>query len=167
MLHRVETGLAVLFVCLGNICRSPMAEGAFRAASERAGLACEIDSAGTASYHVGEPPDPRAIATAEAHGVDIGQTLGRQLAQEDFRKFSHIFALDQANLAGIRSRSPQNPRAQISLLMNAVPGQEGAPIMDPYHGDIEDFEAAWTQIELATSRLVERFCQEGVGARFG
>ncbi len=167
MLQRVETRLAVLFVCLGNICRSPMAEGAFRAASQRAGLDCDVDSAGTASYHVGEPPDPRAIATAGAHGVDISQTLGRQLAVDDFRKFSHIFALDKANLAGIKSRSPQNARARISLLMNAVDGQEGAAIKDPYHGDIDDFELAWSQIELATGALVERLCEEGVSARFG
>jgi protein-tyrosine phosphatase len=144
-----------------------MAEGAFRAACERAGLACEVDSAGTASYHIGEPPDPRAIATAKANGVDISQLLARQLIPDDFQRFSHIFALDKANYAGIRSRAPQDPRASINLLMDAVEGQEGSAIMDPYHGEIEDFELAWRDIETAVSGLVERFCQDGAGARFG
>lgn len=166
MLQRVETKPAVLFVCLGNICRSPMAEGAFRAAAQRAGLDCEVQSAGTASYHIGEPPDPRAIATAARHGVDISASLGRQLVVEDFRVFTHIFALDKANLAGIRSRSPHNPRAQISLLMDCVPGHAGRAIKDPYHGEDEDFAKAWAEIELAANALVERFSSEGASARF-
>ena len=146
---------AVLFVCLGNICRSPMAEGAFRKAAEKAGFECDVDSAGTAAYHIGSAPDPRAIATARAHGADISSLQGRQLATSDFDRFTHIFALDTANLAGIRAKAPRDARASVSLLMDAVPGREGQPVADPYYGDESDFEAAWDEISLAVDHVVE------------
>ena len=148
--------LSVLFVCLGNICRSPMAEGAFRKAAEEAGLDCEVESVGTAAYHIGEAPDPRAIATAHKHGVDISAALGRQLEARDFDRFSHIFALDTANLAGITSKTPRGARAKVSLLMDVVPGREGEAVADPYYGDESDFEEAWDEIALATPHLVEK-----------
>ena len=97
---------AVLFVCLGNICRSPLAEAAFRAEAQRAGLAARADSAGTADYHLGEPPDPRAIRTARARGVDISGYRGRQVSAADFEAFSHILALDSANLAQLQRIAP-------------------------------------------------------------
>ena len=89
---------AVLFVCLGNICRSPMAEGAFRAAAEGAGLQVHIDSAGTAAYHVGDPPDPRAQETAHKYGAEIGGLRGRQLVAEDFRRFTHVLEIGRAHV---------------------------------------------------------------------
>lgn len=162
MTQEVDTSLAVLFVCLGNICRSPMAEGAFRKAAQEAGLDCDVDSAGTAAYHLGDPPDPRAIATARKHGVDIGGALGRQLDPKDFDRFSHIFALDTANLAGIKARAPRITRAKVSLLMDVVPGREGEAVADPYYGDESDFEAAWKEIALATQHLIEKLKSEEV-----
>lgn len=166
MLKRVDTKLAVLFVCLGNICRSPMAEGAFCKAAQDAGLECEVESVGTASYHIGETPDARAIATAKKHGIDISGAVGRQLQGEDFRRYSHIFALDTANLAGIRSRAPRGATTKISLLLDAVPGCEGQAIKDPYYGDDTDFEIAWSEIEKGVNALVERFLEDGVQADF-
>jgi protein-tyrosine-phosphatase len=89
---------AVLFVCLGNICRSPLAEAAFRSEAERLGLSVEIDSAGTGDWHVGRSPDPRAIAAARRNGLDISHLRARQVTAEDFRRFDHIVALDRQNL---------------------------------------------------------------------
>ncbi|MGB3807510.1 MAG: low molecular weight protein-tyrosine-phosphatase [Erythrobacter sp.] len=157
---------SVLFVCLGNICRSPMAEGAFRAAAEKAGLDVRVDSVGTADYHIGAPPDPRAIAAARSHGVDISGLEGRQLAASDFREFTHIFALDLANLEGIRSREPRHSTAQVAMLLDAVPGQRGEAIIDPYHGDDAGFEACWQSIDEAVEALVARFAKDGAAARF-
>jgi protein-tyrosine phosphatase len=151
---------AVLFVCLGNICRSPMAEGALRKAASEAGLACEVESVGTAAYHVGEAPDPRAIATARRHGVEISAAIGRQLATTDFDRFTHIIALDKANLAGIMAKAPRGSGAKVSLLMDVVPGRAGEAVADPYHGDENDFEDAWAQITLAIGYLVDKLKSE-------
>lgn len=147
---------ALLFVCLGNICRSPMAEGAFRAAAEEAGLDCEVGSAGTAGYHIGEPPDPRAIATARANGVDISWYYGQQLTAEHFREFTHIFALDAANLEGIISRAPRDATAEVALLLDLVEGREGEAVKDPYYGDASDFDAVWEDVTVAVKALVRK-----------
>lgn len=150
----INHNTAVLFVCLGNICRSPMAEGAFRAAADRHGLACNVDSAGTASYHTGCPPDPRAIATASAHGVAISTQTARQIERDDFYRFSHIIALDRANLEGIRARAPRDATARLSMLFDAVEGRAGEPVPDPYYGTDEDFARVWALINQGTEALV-------------
>ncbi len=142
----IEHRFGVLFVCLGNICRSPMAEGAFRELAQRQGFACLIDSAGTASFHLGSPPDPRAIAAASRHGVDIAGQAARQIDRDDFYRFTHIVALDRANLEGIRTRAPRDGTAQLSMLMDAVEGRKGEPVADPYYGDDAAFQAAWCEI---------------------
>ncbi len=145
---------SVLFVCLGNICRSPMAEGALRAAATRAGLDIDVDSCGTAAYHVGNPPDPRAIATASNHGVDISDLAARQLTVNDFRTFTHIFALDTANLAGIKAKAPRDGTAKVQLLLDIVPGREGETVIDPYYGDDGGFEATWDDVTAAAEAIV-------------
>ena len=144
----------VLFVCLGNICRSPMAEGAMRAAAEKAGLDIEVDSAGTADYHVGEPPDPRAIACAKGHGVDISALRGRQAQPEDFRRFTHIFALDHKNLANLERIRPADGTAQLALLLDRVPTREGQAVADPWYGDESSFEMTWRLVSEAADKLV-------------
>lgn len=147
---------AILFVCLGNICRSPLAEGAFRQAAARAGLDVEVDSAGTGAWHIGKAPDPRAQAVAQRHGVDISSYRGRQIAPRDFHRFSHIFALDHDNLAGIRRLAPADGRAEIGLLLDLVESRAGQPVADPYYGDDAGFETSWADVASAAEALVRR-----------
>lgn len=150
---------AVLFVCLGNICRSPMAEGAFRAAAETAGIRVRIDSAGTAAYHVGDPPDPRAQETARKYGVEIGGLRGRQLVAEDFRRFTHVLVMDHSNLFNARAIVPADAISQPQLLLDLVPGRAGTAVADPYHGGDEHFEETWADVSCAAAALVEALRQ--------
>jgi len=147
---------AVLFVCLGNICRSPLAEAAFRREAERLGLDVEIDSAGTGSWHVGKPLDARARAVAKAKGAPIDDLRARQITGDDYHRFTHIFALDAENLAAIRARAPAGGRAEIALLLDCVPGREGEAVADPYYGDAAGFEATWRDVREAARALAER-----------
>lgn len=170
MVNAAETNLSprasVLFVCLGNICRSPMAEGALRDAAAKAGLDIAVDSVGTAAYHVGEPPDPRAVATAARHGVDISGLRGRQLSAADFDRFTHIFAMDAANMAGIKARAPKHAPAKIAMLLDVLPGFVGESVADPYYGDDGGFEVCWREVSTAADAIVARLQKEGAGAEF-
>jgi protein-tyrosine phosphatase len=147
---------SVLFVCLGNICRSPLAEAALRDEAMRLGLQVEVDSAGTGSWHVGEPPDPRATAVAQRNGVDISRQRARQVCSEDFFRFDHIVALDTDNLAGLSALKPVGSPARLSLLMDHVAGREGEAVSDPYYGRDEHFEQAWTEIVEGARGLARR-----------
>jgi protein-tyrosine phosphatase len=147
---------ALLFVCLGNICRSPMAEGAFRARLAAAGMRAHLDSAGTGGWHVGAPPDHRACAVAARHGVDISSLRARQVDQPDFDRFTHIFALDSDNLRTLARMSPARARAELRLLMDLVPGREGQAVADPYYGTSADFERSWAEVDAAAEAFVQR-----------
>jgi protein-tyrosine phosphatase len=147
---------ALLFVCLGNICRSPLAEGAMRAAAEAAGVDVETDSCGTAAYHVGEPPDPRSVAEAARQGTDISDLRGRQLREADFTRFTHIFAMDHENLRNVLNVMPEGASAQVSLLMDVLEGREGEAIADPYYGGEEGFAATWDDVNAAAKALVAK-----------
>ena len=146
---------SVLFVCLGNICRSPLAEAAFRSAADAAGLEVHIDSVGTAGYHVGQPPDPRSITTAAARGIDIRHYRGRQLAISDFHEFTHIFAMDHENLRNVEARAPEGASAKISLLLDLLPHRAGHAVADPYYGGDDGFERTWAEVSEAAQALVE------------
>jgi protein-tyrosine phosphatase len=147
---------AVLFVCLGNICRSPLAEAAFRLEAEHRNLEVEIDSAGTGDWHVGHPPDRRAQATARRHGVDIGSYRARQVTPEDFRRFTHVVALDRDNLAALRALRPSDGTAELSLLLDAVEGRRGEAVADPYYGDDAGFEVTWSDAVAGAKGLADR-----------
>lgn len=147
---------AILFVCLGNICRSSLAEAAFRAEADRAGLSVEADSAGTGDWHIGAGPDRRAVATAKRHGIDISGYRARQVSAEDFRQFTHIFALDTNNLADLQAIAPADSTAALDLLLNVAPGREGQAVQDPYYGDDAGFETTWSDVTAAARALVER-----------
>lgn len=147
---------AILFVCLGNICRSPLAEAALRAEAEKAGLDIAVDSAGTSDWHIGNPPDVRAQAVALRHGIDISGYQGRQVQAEDFRRFTHIFALDSDNLVNLRRIRPSDGIADLRLLMDMVPGREGSGVTDPYFGDDAGFDITWDDVTRAASAIVKR-----------
>lgn len=144
---------AILFVCLGNICRSPLAEAAFRLEAERAGLDAEVDSAGTGGWHAGEPPDPRAQAVARRNGVDISGYRARQVEPADFARFSHVVALDGDNLAVLRRLRPKEGAA-LSLLLDHVPGRRGKAVADPYYGADAGFETTWADVTLGARHLL-------------
>lgn len=147
---------SVLFVCLGNICRSPLAEAALRKAASEAGLTIIVDSAGTGGWHVGEPPDKRAQAVARRHGLDISGLRARQVERDDFRRFDHVFALDPDNLAGLRAIQPADGTAEVALLLDLVPGRAGQGVHDPYYGGEAGFETTWRDVDAAAQGLVRR-----------
>ncbi len=142
-----------------------MAEGALRDAAARAGLDISVDSAGTADYHIGSPPDPRAIAAARRHGVDIGSACGRQLSQSDFFDFTHIFALDTANMVGIKACAPRHGTAHVAMLLDVL-DRAGEPVPDPYYGDDAGFDECWSIVSEAANALVQRFLKDRIAARF-
>ena len=150
---------SILFVCLGNICRSPLAEAAMVEAARERGLDVRVDSAGTGDWHIGHPPDARAQAIAAAHGVDIAGLRARQVTPEDFYWFSDIVALDRQNLADLAAMRPADARASLSLLMDYVPGREGQAVTDPYHGEDAGFATTWADVVAGASGLADMLAQ--------
>ncbi len=146
-------GPAILFVCLGNICRSPLAEGAARAALAEQGLRLALDSAGTGDWHVGRPPDTRAQAAARRAGFAIDDLRARQIARSDFARFSHILAADHSVLADLRALAPADSRARVMLMLDLVPGRAGQAIADPYYGDADGFDTTVADVMAVAARL--------------
>ena len=147
---------AILFVCLGNICRSPLAEAAFRREADLLGLEVEIDSAGTADWHVGRPPDPRAQAVAARNGVDISHLRARQVTAEDFRRFDHLVALDAKNLAKLEALRPVDATGRLSLLLDHVPERAGQAVADPFGGEDALFDMTWRHVTEGARSLARR-----------
>jgi protein-tyrosine phosphatase len=147
---------SVLFVCLGNICRSPLAEAAFREEARRLKLDVVADSAGTGGWHVGAPPDPRAQAVALKNGVDISALRGRQVKPADFRRFTHLVAMDHDNLANLRRLAPPVATAELSLLLDHIEGRAGQAVADPYFGEDDGFDITWADVTAGARALVAR-----------
>jgi protein-tyrosine phosphatase len=149
----------VLLVCMGNICRSPTAEGVLRACLQRAGLQArvEVDSAGTHGYHSGEPPDPRAIRHAAARGYDIAALRARAVSADDYAHFDLMLAMDEENLRWLRAHSPPAAAARIELLMaHATRYADRREVPDPYYGTAAGFEHVLDLVEDACAGLVDR-----------
>jgi protein-tyrosine phosphatase len=140
--------MQILFVCLGNICRSPTVEGVARtlAALESPQLALRFDSAGTADYHIGHPPDARSIKAALARGYDLSALRARQLVAEDFRRFDLLLAMDEENLAGMRRLAPRGLGDRAQLFLDFAPDAGYRSVPDPYYGGAEGFD---TVLDLA------------------
>lgn len=149
-----ENHPAILFLCLGNICRSPLAEGAARAAFAAAGIAATLDSAGTGDWHVGRPPDRRALVEARRRGVDISDLRARQLAPADFTRFDLILAADADNLREARSLAPADATALLMLMLDLVPGRGGDSVTDPYYGADDGFAETWDDVSAVAAALV-------------
>jgi protein-tyrosine phosphatase len=149
-------GNSVLLVCLGNICRSPLAEAALRSEAEKLGLDVEIDSAGTGDWHIGYPPDERAAAVAQRNGIDITHLRARQVTPDDFRHFDHIVALDAQNLRDLKAMQPSDGKAELSLLLDHVEGREGQAVADPYYGGEGHFDVTWSDVTAGAKGLARR-----------
>lgn len=156
-----RTTPAILFLCLGNICRSPLAEGAARAAFARAGIAAHLDSAGTGDWHVGHPPDRRAQAEARRRGIDISMLRARQLLPRDFHRFDLILAADEANLRDALAIRPADAQAELLLMLDLLPGRMGDNVTDPYYGGDDGFAATWDDVDAVAAALVDRFSASG------
>lgn len=145
-----------LFVCTGNICRSPLAELAMRREADMRGLSLDIDSAGTGQWHIGYPPDPRAQRVAQQHGLDGAALRARAVIPEDFQRFTHVLALDHSHLAALEAIRPKNATATLSLLLDYLPGREGQDVEDPYYGPDSGFDDVWQSVDAACQALAIR-----------
>jgi protein-tyrosine phosphatase len=151
----------VLFVCLGNICRSPTAEAVFRHLVENAGLANRIviDSAGTGEWHIGKPPDSRACRAAIQRGYDLTRLRGRQVTRKDFSDFDYVLAMDEENLRDLEHLSPRGEADKIRLFTDfSTNGAQGVP--DPYAGGPQGFELVLDLVEDAAQGLLRHIRQE-------
>lgn len=158
--------MRVLFVCLGNICRSPTAESVLRAfaAREAPELNLEVDSAGTAGYHIGEPPDARTRQAAARRGYDLGRLRARVVAPADFERFDLILAMDRENLSVLRRRAPEGTHERLRLLLEFAPPGSPEDVPDPYYGGPNGFEEVLDLIEAAVSGLLRHLRQRARAA---
>jgi protein-tyrosine phosphatase len=153
---------SILFVCTGNICRSPTAEGVFLALARRRGVAehLRVDSAGTHDYHVGEAPDPRAIEHAARRGYDLKPLRARQVAASDFRDFGWILAMDRGHLRMLNAVAPAGTDSRVQLFLEHSARWRGLEVPDPYYGGVQGFEAVLDMVEEASGHLLEAVLAE-------
>jgi protein-tyrosine phosphatase len=146
----------ILMVCLGNICRSPMAEGIMRKKTTELDLPVRIDSAGTGGWHAGENPDRRAIKAMQQHHIDISKLQARQFQKEDFDKFDLILAMDESNLADIlQLASHPEQRDKVKLILKYTDGRSGFSVPDPWYGDQDGFEKVYRLLEKACDQVIK------------
>lgn len=149
--------VSVLFVCMGNICRSPTAHGVFQQLVKREGLApfILVDSAGTHAYHVGNPPDPRSQETARGRGLDLSRQRARKALAEDFERFDYIVAMDLDNLENLSRLAPPGGLDKLHLLLDFAPELGVREVPDPYYGGASGFDDVYDLVATASERLLE------------
>jgi len=158
---QAKNTIRVLFVCMGNICRSPTAEAVFSYAVSQAGLqdAIECDSAGTHDYHIGEPPDRRAQQAALGRGYDMSNLRGRQVGKKDFEQFDYVVAMDKHNLALLTDQCPKPHAHKLGLFCDFHAAYAGRVVPDPYYGGPQGFEQVLDMIEAVSDSLIARLRQ--------
>lgn len=149
----------VLFVCLGNICRSPTAEAVFRARAKAAGLDVHIESAGTNGWHIGEPPDPRSIEAGQARGYSFQGQASRKVIRADFGEFDHVLAMDWSNIEALKEICPESYLSRIGLFLDYVPNAATREVPDPYYGGGDGFAHVLDLIEQASDGLISALRQ--------
>ncbi len=159
MTSQTDSPCRVLFVCLGNICRSASAEAVLSAKATAKAISLDMDSAGTGDWHVGQPPDERAVAAAAARGLDMSAQRARQVCPDDFLRFTHIFAMDTSNLAALNAMRPAGG-VQPQLLLNMTPDRQGQDVPDPYYGGRDGFEHMLDLIEAAIDGFLQKLPHE-------
>ena len=149
--------MKILLVCLGNICRSPIAEGIMRKIAAERKLGVEIDSAGTAHWHAGEHPDARATRVAARHGIDISKLIAREFTREDYKNFDRIYVMDDTNLEDVISlASSQADREKVKLFLDEAGGYFFNSVPDPYYGGAEGFEKVFSLLEEAGRKILDK-----------
>lgn len=148
---------SILFVCLGNICRSPLAEGVFRSVIEARGFGDQVlvDSAGTGGWHQGSAPDPRSIAIAARHGIDIAGQKARKFRSDDFERFDLILGMDRSNIDDLRALAPAQAKDRVHLFLEYANGRTGE-VPDPYYGGPDGFADVYRMIRDASGALADR-----------
>jgi protein-tyrosine phosphatase len=154
--------VSVVFVCMGNICRSPTAEAVFRHYVESAGLSehIMIDSAGTHDYHIGDPPDLRMQRAAQQRGYDLSALRGRQVESGDFRRFDYVLAMDKANLAILQRLAPPDSATRAQLFLTYARHYAEREVPDPYYGGADGFERVLDMVEDAAQGLLQHIRQK-------
>lgn len=146
--------MKILMVCLGNICRSPLAEGIMRHKLKEKGIQATVDSAGTAAYHVGESPDPRSQEVARRFGVDLSGQKARKFVAEDFNRFDLIFAMDQNNYADMASlATSEDHLKKLDLILNAIYPDQNREVPDPYYGGPNGFEKVFHMLDASCEKI--------------
>ncbi len=160
--------VSVLFVCMGNICRSPTAHGVFEKHVLESGLSdrIRIDSAATAAFHVGNPPDPRTIHAAATRGYDLSQQISRQVCPEDFNHFDFILPMDRMNLGNLKALQPKDFKGHLALFMDFSKQRQYSQVPDPYSDGPEGFELVLNLVEDASQGLLEHIRREKLKADF-
>jgi len=149
--------MKILMVCLGNICRSPLAEGILQTKVNSKGLDIKVDSAGTGGWHVGQGPDRRAVAIANKYGIDISQQQARQFSSSDFESFDIIYAMDGSNLSDIVSLANSNKDIEkVRLILNELTPKDNTPVPDPYYGGDDGFEKVYQLLDAACEIITKK-----------
>jgi protein-tyrosine phosphatase len=152
--------MKLLFVCLGNICRSPLAEGIMKHKIAEQGLDWEVDSAGTGGWHAGDLPDSRSIQVAKKHGIDLTYQRARKLRSIDYEAFDRIYVMDSMNYQDVKRLANEDEYHKIELIMNEVEPHRNINVPDPYYGEGDGFEHVFQMLDRACDAIIKKYCKK-------